>query len=127
MIRLKKSKALGRKIRQDDAKELTIPTYKLVRKAIRAGKANEALAFLDYACWETKTQHDSLCSFIDGVLTHLGSLNEEEIYKVLRKRYEPVISRWLSDTPGVKESLERCTEYQRSHGGDCTLTEEPAK
>jgi hypothetical protein len=125
MIRLKKSKALGRKIRQDDAKELVIPTWTLIRRAIRAGKAGEALTFLDYACWETKTQHDSLCSFVDGVLTHLASLNEEEIYKVLRKRYEPVIRRWLSDTPGVKESLERGTEYQRSHGGNFTLTEEP--
>lgn len=124
MIKLEKSKALGRKIRQDDPGELVIPTWTLVRDSIRAGKVDEALDFLDYGCRETKTMHDSLVSFVDDLLTYLGNINEEEIPKVIRKRYEPVVRRWLSDTPGVKESLERCTEFQRSHGGNAAIAEE---
>ena len=127
MIKLEKSEVLGRKIRQDDPHDLVIPTWTLVRQAIRAGKVDEALAFLDYACWETKTQHDSLCSFVDEVLTRLASANEEEIYNVLRKRYEPIIRRWVSDTPGVKESLQRGIEYQRAHDGKITIVEDSDK
>lgn len=124
MINLKKSEALDRMIRQEGPEELVIPTWTLVREAIRAGKIDEALTFLDYGFNEIKTIHDSLCSFGDDVLTHLASINEEEVYKVLRKRYEPVIRHWLSDTPGVKESLQRGIEYQRGHGGECTIIEE---
>lgn len=125
MIKLKKSEALGRMIRQDDPEELVIPTWTLAREAISAGKIDEALAFLDYGFNEIKTLHDSLCSFGDDVLSHLAEINEEEVYKVLKKRYEPGIRRWLSDTPGVEESLQRGLEYQRGHGGECTITEEP--
>ena len=124
MIKLKKSKVLGRMIRQDSTEELAKPTWTLVREAIQAGKVDEALIFLDYGYGEAKTVHDSICSFVDDVLTRLAGFGEEEIYKALRKRYEPVIRRWLSDTPGVEESLQRGIEYQRGHGGNCTITEE---
>jgi hypothetical protein len=124
MIRLEKSKALGRIIRQDDMEDLVIPTWALVRDAIRAGKIDEALTFLDYGCREAKTMHDSLCSFVDDALTHLATFGEEELYQVLRRRYEPVMRRWLLDTPGVMESLQRCVEFQRAHGGETTIVEE---
>jgi len=124
MIRLEKSQALGRIIRQDDATELAIPTWTLVREAVRAGNIDEALKFIDYGCWEDKTLHDSMVSFLDDALTHLVNFGEEEIYKVFRSRYYPVASRWLADTPGVEESLQRGIEYQRGHGGNTTVTEE---
>ncbi len=127
MIKLEHSELLGRKIRQDSIEELAIPTWTLVREAIRAGKVDQAITFLDYACWEAKTAHDSLCSFIDDTMSRLASIDEEDIYKILRKRYDPVIRRWFSDTPGVEKSIQRCTEWQRGHGGNCTITEEPER
>jgi len=125
MKKLEKSKALGRKIRQDDPEELATSTWTLVSDAIRAGKVDEALTYLDYGSWEAKMMHDSMCSFVEDAFTHLATFGEEEIYKLLRKRYEPVIRRWLSDTPGVKETMERAIEFQRGHGGNTTVTEEP--
>jgi len=127
MIRLEHSESLGRKIRKDSLEELRIPTWTLVREAIREGKAEEAIRFLDYACWEAKSAHDSLCSFIDDVMTHLAEVNEELIYEVLRKRYDSVIRRWFSETLSVEESIQRCTEWQRGHGANCTITEEPER
>ncbi len=38
MVRLQKSQALGRIIRQDAASELVASTWTLVREAVRAGK-----------------------------------------------------------------------------------------
>jgi hypothetical protein len=124
MIILEKSKALGRLIRQDDIQELATPTLALVKDAIRARKIDEALAFLDYAYSESKALHDALVSVVDDVLTHLANIKEEEVYNVLRKRYEPTIRRWLSETPGAMESLQRGIESQRGHGGNCSITEE---
>jgi hypothetical protein len=125
MLRLEKSKELGRVIRQDDTEELTIPTLALVREAIKAGKVDEALTFLDYSYSESKTLHDSLVSFVDYLLTYIASFDEERVYNVLRERQEPVIRRWLSETPGPRESLQRGIELQRGHGGNCKIIEEP--
>lgn len=125
MLRLEKSKSLGRIIRQDDPEELVIPTLALVREAIQAGKSDEALTLLDYAYSEFKTLHDAIISLVDDLLTHLANIKEEEIYNVLRKRFEPIIRRWLSETPGPKESLQRGIESQRGHGGRCKIIEEP--
>lgn len=124
MIKLEKSPKLGRMIRQDDAPDLAIPTWNLVREALRAGKIDEALTFLDYGYTEMKVMHDSMCSYVDDALTHLSNFGEEEIYKIIRKRYEPVIRNWIRDTPGAKESLERGLEFQRGHGGKSTVKEE---
>jgi len=124
MIRLKKATPLGRLIRQDDTEELALPTWRLIREAIHAGKVDEALTLLDYCYIETKTLHDGLVSFVDYVLTTLAGFNEEEVYKVLRKRYEPVVNRWLIETPRTQESLQRCLEFQRGHGGNCSVTED---
>jgi hypothetical protein len=124
MAKLEKSEALGRIIRQDNKEDLTIPTWALVREAIRAGRIEEGLTLFDYGCGEAKRSHDSMCAFADDLITHLASFGEEEIYKVVVKRYEPMIRHWLSHTPGLKESIERCTEFQRGHGGINTITEE---
>jgi len=124
MIRLRKSEVLGRLIRQDDIPELGISTWVLVRKAIQSGKRDDALELLEYGCSEGKTMHDSLVSFVDDALTHLASYGAVEVYKVIRHRYYPRVMEWLSTTPGVEESLQRCVEYQRSHYGNVEVTEE---
>ncbi len=127
MIKLQKSDKLGRMIRQDDPLELANSTFTLVRDAIRAGQAEQALNFLDYGIGEMKMLHDSMCSFVDDALTYLSRFGDEEVYKAIRKRYEPTIRNWLRGTPGVKESLERAVEFQRGHGGACTIREEADK
>lgn len=124
MIRLEKSNAFGRVIRQDDTEELGIPTWTLIREAILAGKMDEALNLLDYCYSEIKPLHDKLCSFVDCALNQLARFNEEEVYKYFRIKLEPVIRIWLSKTPGVKESLQKGLELQRGHGGNCSVTEE---
>ena len=125
MIRLEKSEALKRKIRQDDAAELAIPTWTLVREAMQAGRINEALDLLEYCRAENERNNDSLTSFVEKTLTHLASFGEEETEKILRQRYYPAMMEWLSTTPGVEETLQRCAEFQRSHHANFTITEEP--
>lgn len=123
MARLEMSKALGRVIRKDDIEELTIPTWTLVREAIMEGRIEEALTLLSYCYREVKAIHDGFCSFSDDVLTHLADFGEQEVYEFVRVRYGQPVRQWLSETPGVKESLERGIEYQRGHGGSCAITE----
>lgn len=127
MIRLEKSEALGRVIRGGDVQELARPTWQVIREAIQEGKTDEALDILDYAFIETKALHDSFCAWIDGLFTYLAGFGEEEVYKFLRNRYEPKVRRWLSETPGLKESMERGLEFQRAHGGHCTIREESSR
>jgi len=125
MIRLQKSDALQRKIRQDDPAELAIPTWTLVRQAIQAGRGDEALEFMEYGCAESNGMHDACISIINDTLTYIASFGEEEVLKFWRQRYNPMMSDWLSKTPGVEESLQIFTEYQRSHFGVFTVVEEP--
>jgi len=127
MIRLRKSEALKREIRQDDPVDLAIPTWALVRQAMQGDKVDEALHFMEYGCAEDKAMHDSLISFIDDALTHLASFGEEEVYKVIRRRYYPTVEGWLSKTPGVEDSLQRAVEFQRSHYGNVRVIEEPER
>ena len=77
MVRLEKARALGRFIHQDDTEELALPTWILIREAIRAGKIDEALTLLDYCYSETKTLHDGLVSFVDYVLTCSAGFDNE--------------------------------------------------
>ena len=128
MIRLEKSEVLNRLIRQDGPLELSTPTWEIVHDAIRTKDTEKALKFIDYGFKENKMMHDSMCSFVDDALTYVAKhLGEEEVYKTLRERYKPVISRWLDDTPNTEESLRRGIEFQRGHGGITTVTEETDK
>lgn len=127
MISLEKSDVLGRAIRRGDVQELAKPTWQLVREAIQAGRTEEALTFLDYAYFEFKSVHDSLCVWVDVAFSQLAQFGEEEIYNVVSKRYGPRMRRWLIDTPGAEESLERGMEYHRAHGGNLTVQEEPSR
>lgn len=125
MIRLKYSEALQRKIRQDDPLELAIPTWNLVSKAIKETKAKEALDLLEYCQEENLRNNDSLTSFTDMLLTYIAGFGEEEVLKILRQRYHPFTIKFLSAVHNVEETLQMCTEGQRSHHGEFTITEEP--
>lgn len=125
MIKYKWSETLKRKIRQDDLKDISIPTWKLVSEAVKAGRTEEALEFLDYGCYESMVMHDTVVTMVDQSLTHLASINEEEVGKFWKKRYVPKTKEWLDTTPGLMESLQRNCEYQRGHfGSDFSVTEE---
>jgi len=125
MIRLEKSETLQRKIRQDDIGELPIPTWDLVRKAVKAGKINEALEFINYGCFEAKQMHDILAEFPDIALTHIAKCcGEEEIIKVLRKRYYDRTKNFILTIKNSKEALQRLVEQQRAHFSEFTVVEE---
>ena len=124
-MQIEKSEALGRNIRQEKGESLATSTWDEVRAAIQEGRTQDALAGLDYGCAEAKMMHDSMCSFADDALTRLAEVGgDEEVQQLLRKRYQPVITRWLATTPDVRESLERGIEFQRGHFGQTSVKEE---
>ncbi len=125
MIRFEMSEVLRRKIRKDDVPELAIPDCDLVSEAIRTGRTDEALEFLEYVCNGSKETNDELVSTIEMVVTHLASFGEEEVAKIFRQRYYPKRKEWLSVTHGVVEALQRYTEFHRKHHSNLTVTEEP--
>jgi len=125
MIRLEKSEALQRKIRQDDLAELGIPTWALLHQAIQAGRKDAALDFLEYGLAETQEMSYQMCSFVDDTLTYLSSLGEEEeVEKALRYRYEPRVRDWLSQAPTLTEAIYLFAETVRGHFGNQTIVEE---
>jgi len=125
MIRLEVSEVLQRKIRQDDFADLSVPTWDLVSEAIKAGRSDEALDFLEYARLKSERNNNSLASFIEGAVTSLAAFDEEAVEKFLRQRYYDVNKDWLATTPGALESLQRSTESQRGHHANFTVREEP--
>ncbi|MFC1904168.1 hypothetical protein ACFLXT_00145 [Chloroflexota bacterium] len=125
MIRLEKSEALQRKIRQDDPPDLAIPTWTLVREAVQTRRDDEAFNLLEYACDRTRAMHDSIIAFADDAMTQLAGFGEEELLKLLRKRYYDRVKNWLVVTPGVEETMQIMVENQRSHFTNLTVMEEP--
>ncbi len=124
MIRLQTVEALGRKMRQDDVAELAVPTWTLIREAIQEQRNDKALDLVDYSCYLEEAASNSSANFVEILLTHIASYGEEEVEKIIRQRSLPMIKNWLSATPGVMESLQRCAEIQRGHHGNFTITEE---
>ncbi len=124
MIRLKQSEALGRKIRQDDVRELAIPTFTLAIDAMRAGRLDDAAELIEYGCGEDTRTHDSFVMIIDAFCRSLAAFNEEEVEKAFRQRYGPLAQVFLSGNPSVELLLQRGLEFQRAHHGSFTVTEE---
>lgn len=124
MIRLEKSRLLQRTIRQDDMTELEISSWTLCRNAITAGQIDKAFDFIDYACGEGMTMHDGLVAFVNTVITHLATFDERLVEKVLRERFAPRVTDWLSNESSVEDFLYVGTYFQRSHYSNFTLWEE---
>ena len=126
MVRLKKSEALGREIRQDDPKDLAIPTWTLVREAIESGNKEEALDFLEYGCAEAEALHDMVVSGRNEAATYIARfLGEEELPKFWRQAAYDNVKKWVEMTPGTEENLQRFTELHRGHFSKITIEEEP--
>jgi len=126
MIRLERSETLKREIRQDDISELAIPTWDLVRKAVKERNFNKILKYVDYGCFEARQMHDILAEFPDVVLTHIADhYGEEEIIKVLRKKYYKRAKSFISTIKSPKVALQRLVEQQRAHFSQFNIIEEP--
>ena len=124
-MKIEKSETLRRNIRRDEGTALTVSTWDGVRAAIREGRIDDALAGIDYGCSEAKMMHDSMCSLADDALTRLAAVGgDDEVYKLIRARYEPFIKEWLSKTTTLKETIERSVEFQRGHFGKTEIREE---
>ena len=86
MVRLEKSKVLGRMIRKDDLNELVVPTWKKIKAAIEAGRTQEALDLADYLPVEGSRLNDMTCDNIWGYMTWIANnIGEEEVYRALRE------------------------------------------
>ena len=126
MIRLERSEVLKRKIRKDDLAALAISNWDLISTAIKAGRTNEALDFLEYTRLESQANNDSFVSFVENLLTYLANnFGEEEVFKSLKPRYHARMTEFLFTTRGVEDILQRCTESQRRHHANLRVTEEP--
>jgi hypothetical protein len=124
MIRLEKSKVLQREIRQDDPADLGIPSWVLAREAIKAGRVDEAIKFIEYEVFENQTMHEGVAAMCSDVLAYLATLGEEEVEKAWRSRYNDRIKNWLKETPGMMENLWLFVEFQRGLSANLTVTEE---
>jgi hypothetical protein len=128
MIRLKKSQALNRQIRQDDISDLVVPTWKLAHEAVKAGKADEALGFMEYGQFESKRMHDSQIACTDEAVTYLAEcFGEEEVARFWRRSFHPRVKDWLAGNLSVEELLQRTTENHRGHGAKLAITEDLEK
>ena len=105
--------------------ETAISTWDLLREAIRNGRTDEALELLEQGLNLLTMQHNSLASFVGMVATSLAEFDEEELEKVYRERYYPVVQDWLATAPGVKESVDRLVKLMESPQSKITVTEEP--
>ncbi len=126
MIKLEKLKGSQKMVRHDDdVTGLAVPNWEAVARAIRAGKADEALAFLEFTRAECQTNNVGFVSFVEMLLTHLARFGEEEIPKAIRDRYQPRLAEFLSGIPTAFESVTKSTVSQRRHDANFTVTEEP--
>ncbi len=133
MIRLENREALlqrgetsNRRMRKDDPEDLAISNWELVSRAIKAGKVDEALDFLEYARVVSQANNDGFVSASDENYTYIaGNYGEEEILKIMKPRYHAMMKEFLSTVHGTEDMLQRCTEFQRGHHANFTVRDEP--
>ena len=63
-----------KKVRQDDLADLSIPTWALVRQAILAGEAEDALELIEYEVTGANSMHDILIRVCDDFVTHIATI-----------------------------------------------------
>lgn len=85
MVRLESSEVLGRLVRKDDISQLGIPTWTIIKTAIREKRHNEALDFLRYLPREVGERVTGHMNFINKVLAYIAENHgEEEVARALR-------------------------------------------
>ena len=115
MIKLKAWEALGRKkFREHELlAELAIPDWELVYQAIKAGKTDEALEWLEYVEERSLEHCDSMSSFINNILTYLAGLEEEHVFIALRDGFYSRAKLRLSVGRSAEEMVQLSTDAQR--------------
>lgn len=125
MVRLEISDTLKRKIRKDDITDLKIPTWIIVREAVKNRNTDKALEYLDYGCFEAKQMHDILAAFPDSALTYIANrLGEDELLNVFIERYYDRAKTFIETIADPLEALQRLVEQQRAHFSDFSVVEE---
>lgn len=75
-------------------------------QAIKAGRSEEALKFLNYGSLEGMRQHDGIILWLSMMLNYLAAnFGEQEVEKALRVRYLPRVKEWLNTLPDVREAF----------------------
>jgi len=111
--------------KEDTTVETVGITWDSLREAIKAGKRDEAIEFLERRLSGSKAMHDRLLILMDNILTHFASLAEEEIENAFRRRYYTLLKGILSQNPSVEETLQLFIEDHKNHYSDFSVTEEP--
>jgi hypothetical protein len=130
MIKIKKSKALGRIIRMDDdISELGVSTWVKLKEAIKGNRLEEALEIVDYLPVEGRRLHELLCDGWWAFMTHIADAEgEEQLYTFLRTMGERHYKGLQKLTP--MEFVQLRAESMRAHCsgpdgmGNLKITEE---
>jgi hypothetical protein len=128
MPSLEWSESLGRKIRTDPPDQLGVPTWDLVKEAVREGRVDDALELLDYGCEIDKMLLDTLISYLDDALTFMAqTMGEDAAFEFVRRRYAPRVADMLAKAPDALSAMQREVENQRGHFAEIVVTEDDEK
>ena len=125
VAKLTESKVWGRKIREDKLTDLGVPTATLASEAVKAGRADEALEFIEYGTFEAKKMHDASVTVIDDFLGYLARrFGEEEIARLWRECFHPRVAARMALNLTLEQQVQRYAEDHRGHGADIEVFEE---
>ena len=125
VAKLTESKVWGRKIREDKLADLGVPTATLASEAVKAGRVDEALEFIQYGTFEAKKMHDASVTVIDDFLGYLARrFGEEEIARLWRECFLPRVAARMALNLTLEQQVQRYAEDHRGHGADIEVFEE---
>ena len=125
MATLKQSELWGRKMREDRLADLGVPTATLAAEAVKAGRVDEALEFIEYGTFEAKKMHDASVTVIDDFLGHLARrFGEEEIATMWRECFHARVANRMALNLTLEQQVQRYAEDHRGHGADLEVFEE---
>jgi len=136
MVKLEKSKWLGRNLRKEDWGELGISTWTKIKESLEAGRKQEALDLVDYLPDESKVVHDVNIDWIYHLLTYVANnLGEEKVYECLMETGMVLRKAGIEGAAKipveelVQINAENMRAHRSGHGelGNITITEDADK
>ena len=119
MLKLSDMTKVGRKVRQDDWRELGRATPGAAADAIDQGRQEAAKALAQYTIPEGKALHDLFCDWLWDLFTNIAERHgEEELYQTLRQTQGGWMMRrtWHGFLNlRVEERVYLTTEIMRAH------------
>jgi hypothetical protein len=128
MAKLEHSDTLGRPIRQEDWDEITISTPEMIKRALREGRRDEALALVDYLAEEKWVWNDHAPEILSVNLTWVArNLGEAELERVMREIPERIttLKRLLMPDVSPRMLLAIVAEQLRALRVPMSIREEP--